>query len=138
MIFWQDFDMIKISSDGLLRSDCGNWVYKNKMKIDALPNIWHLTILNAIKPGLSRDKMANRIFNAYFVCLIQCGCIVEAFLPIMEQRLHHFLITEKRYNKLVRPFGPEEVDGRLTVKLGIRLSQILDVVSCSKRPLRYN
>lgn len=64
------------------------------------------------------------------IVFIFCGCvpwIIRAFQPIMEQRLHHFLLTERGYNKLVRPFGHKTVDGRLTVKLGLRLSAILDV-----------
>ena len=52
-----------------------------------------------------------------------------AFEPILEQSLHHYLIKQKGYNKLIRPFGEEAVGGKLTVKLGLRLSQILDVVS---------
>lgn len=50
--------------------------------------------------------------------------------PPTEQRLHHFLLKQNSYNKLIRPSGSTfngSVDSKLTVKLGMRLSQILDV-----------
>lgn len=43
-----------------------------------------------------------------------------------EKKLHEFLLSEK-YSKLIRPTGNNTV--QLTVKLGMRLSQLLDVVS---------
>ena len=42
-----------------------------------------------------------------------------------EKKLHDFLLSEK-YSKLIRPTGNNTV--QLTVKLGMRLSQLLDVV----------
>lgn len=42
-----------------------------------------------------------------------------------EKKLHEFLLSEK-YSKLIRPTGNTV---QLTVKLGMRLSQLLDVVS---------
>lgn len=42
-----------------------------------------------------------------------------------EKKLHDFLLSEK-YSKLIRPTGNSTV--QLTVKLGMRLSQLLDVV----------
>ena len=46
-----------------------------------------------------------------------------------EKKLHDFLLSEK-YSKLIRPTGNNTV--QLTVKLGMRLSQLLDVVRKSK------
>lgn len=43
-----------------------------------------------------------------------------------EKKRHEFLLSEK-YSKLIRPTGNNTV--QLTVKLGMRLSQLLDVVS---------
>jgi hypothetical protein len=43
-----------------------------------------------------------------------------------EKKLHEYLLSEK-YSKLIRPSGNNSV--KLTVKLGMRLSQLLDVVS---------
>lgn len=36
-------------------------------------------------------------------------------------------MTYRNYNPLIKPSG--DADGKLTVKLGMRLSQLLDVVS---------
>ncbi|XP_045216595.2 acetylcholine receptor subunit alpha-like 1 [Mercenaria mercenaria] len=50
--------------------------------------------------------------------------------PPTEQRLHHFLLQENAYNKLIRPSGRTvngTTDSKLTVKLGMRLSQLLEV-----------
>lgn len=43
------------------------------------------------------------------------------------KRLYYELISRRNYNKLLRPLGTHA--GRLSVKLGMRLSQLLDVVS---------
>ncbi|CAI9731360.1 acetylcholine receptor subunit alpha-like 1 [Octopus vulgaris] len=48
---------------------------------------------------------------------------VEAGPP--GKRLHHQLMVHRNYNKLLRPMGSHA--GRLSVKLGMRLSQLLDV-----------
>lgn len=44
------------------------------------------------------------------------------------KRLYHDLLIQNKYNKLIRPIG-NNTDRPLTVKMGIRLSQIIDVVS---------
>ncbi|KAH3830114.1 acetylcholine receptor subunit alpha-type unc-63-like [Dreissena polymorpha] len=47
-----------------------------------------------------------------------------------EQLLHHFLLQENSYNKEIMPAGSTingTADSKLTVKLGMRLSQLLDV-----------
>lgn len=44
------------------------------------------------------------------------------------KRLYHDLLIQNKYNKLIRPVG-NNTNRPLTVKMGIRLSQIIDVVS---------
>lgn len=44
-----------------------------------------------------------------------------------EKRLHRDLLEKRKYNKLIRPSA--EGQGALVVKLGMRLSQLLRVVS---------
>jgi len=44
------------------------------------------------------------------------------------KRLYHDLLIQNKYNKLIRPVG-NNTNKPLTVKMGIRLSQIIDVVS---------
>ena len=44
------------------------------------------------------------------------------------KRLYHDLLIQNKYNKLIRPVG-NNTDRPLTVKMGIRLSQLIDVVS---------
>lgn len=43
------------------------------------------------------------------------------------KRLYHDLLVERRYNKLIRPVSNSS--DKLVVKMGIRLSQLIDVVS---------
>ena len=43
------------------------------------------------------------------------------------KRLYDDLLKRSDYNKLIRPVG--NTSDRLTVKLGLRLTQIIDVVS---------
>lgn len=52
------------------------------------------------------------------------------------KRLYHDLLTENKYNKLIRPVG-NNTNKPLTVKMGIRLSQIIDVVCFSFVTLEY-
>ncbi|XP_052791604.1 acetylcholine receptor subunit alpha-like 1 [Mya arenaria] len=50
--------------------------------------------------------------------------------PPAEQQLHYFLLQKNPYNKLIRPSGSTAngtTVSKLTVKLGMRLSQLLDV-----------
>lgn len=44
-----------------------------------------------------------------------------------ENRLHHELLHIRSYSKLIRPTGNDSL--KLTVKIGLRLSQLLDIVS---------
>ena len=44
------------------------------------------------------------------------------------KRLYHDLLIQNKYNKLIRPVG-NNTDRPLTVRMGIRLSQLIDVVS---------
>lgn len=43
-----------------------------------------------------------------------------------ENRLHHELLTIRTYSNLIRPVSNNSI--QLTVKLGLRLSQLLDMV----------
>jgi hypothetical protein len=65
-------------------------------------------------------------FSAGFLTLVVIGfssCIDE---PV-ENRLHHELLHIRGYSKLIRPTSNNSV--QLTVKMGLRLSQLLDMVS---------
>lgn len=55
-----------------------------------------------------------------------CYCIKKAPEPV-ENRLHHDLLHVRSYSKLIRPVDSNLQ--RLTVKVGLRLSQLLDMVS---------
>lgn len=53
-------------------------------------------------------------------------------LPVSEgsddaRRLYYDLLTGRKYNKLIRPVGNSSQ--KLNVKMGIRLSQLIDIVS---------
>ena len=43
------------------------------------------------------------------------------------RRLYYDLLTGRKYNKLIRPVGNSSQ--KLNVKMGIRLSQLIDIVS---------
>lgn len=61
-----------------------------------------------------------------------CACIVFVLKFVSgnddAKRLYHDLLIQNKYNKLIRPVG-NNTNKPLTVKMGIRLSQIIDVVS---------
>ena len=65
------------------------------------------------------------------------GGIIEYFVLILvvlseandnAKRLYDDLLLRSGYNKLIRPVGNNT--DKLVVKLGIRLSQLIDIVSC--------
>jgi len=49
------------------------------------------------------------------------------------KRLYTDLLENNGYNKLIRPVGNNS--DKLTVKLGLRLSQLIDVVRVAREPL---
>lgn len=51
------------------------------------------------------------------------------------KRLYDDLLRKSGYNKLIRPVGNNT--DKLTVKLGLRLSQLIDVVSITTKHLSY-
>jgi len=55
------------------------------------------------------------------------SCIAEARANPDAKRLYTDLLVNNGYNKLIRPVGNNS--DKLTVKLGLRLSQLIDVVS---------
>ncbi|XP_045215194.2 acetylcholine receptor subunit alpha-L1-like [Mercenaria mercenaria] len=69
--------------------------------------------------------------HIFFVMLIMF--MLVRCKPPTEQRLHRYLLQENAYNKLIRPWGRilngtvNFNDSKLTVQLGMRLSQILAV-----------
>jgi len=62
-----------------------------------------------------------------------CAMVLAAVLATLvagnddAKRLYHDLLIQNKYNKLIRPVG-NDTNRPLTVKMGIRLSQIIDVV----------
>lgn len=93
------------------------------------------------RPGISlslADQQARRPASPRFLCwctglaqlvlpplliLLSIGCPVSADQD--AKRLYEDLLTD--YNRLIRPVGNNS--DRLTVKLGLKLSQLIDVVS---------
>ena len=62
----------------------------------------------------------------------QCILIVTSLVALTysnhdAKRLYDDLLRKSNYNKLIRPVG--NASDKLTVKLGLRLSQLIDVVS---------
>lgn len=51
-----------------------------------------------------------------------------------EKRLHRDLLFRRNYYKIIRPAGSDKNKSAetLTVKLGMRLSQLLDIVSSNR------
>ena len=73
---------------------------------------------------LTEDIMWKPIFLGFSSVVITAYC-VNPELP--ENRLHHELLHLRSYSKLIRPVSNHSV--QLTVKMGLRLSQLLDIVS---------
>lgn len=68
-------------------------------------------------------RMDSKWFLVASALVIVLGLGTRGHEPA-EKKLHEFLLSEK-YSKLIRPTGNNTV--QLTVKLGMRLSQLLDV-----------
>lgn len=64
-------------------------------------------------------------FCTLMVCVGLLGGVLSIQEPA-EKKLHDHLLSDK-YSKLIRPTGNSSV--KLTVKLGLRLSQLLEIVS---------
>lgn len=62
-----------------------------------------------------------------FLCSLLCYMLTLCAGNDDAKRLYHDLLLESRYNKLIRPVGNNT--DKLIVRLGIRLSQLIDVVS---------
>ena len=78
--------------------------------------------------------MAMCAIGNYFILLSLSLTAFAGIQPPKEKKLHHFLLQEKHYNKLIRPFGSTgNGTGVLTVMLGMRLSQLLMLVSIVKK-----
>lgn len=71
--------------------------------------------------------------STYVLFVLMIVVIIVRSKPPTEQRLLHYLLKENSYNSLIRPWGRvlngtiDFNDSKLTVKLGMRLSQILAV-----------
>lgn len=65
-------------------------------------------------------------FSFYLLC-----CAPDALATSDARRLYDDIMTD--YNKLIRPVGNNS--DKLTVKLGLRLSQLIDVVSVPHLPV---
>lgn len=61
-----------------------------------------------------------------YLCVFGCTLRMECEANDDAKRLYHDLIVQNKYNKLIRPVG-NNTDKPLTVEMGIRLSQIIDV-----------
>lgn len=72
-------------------------------------------------------------FNWMFIGFIVTMCVWTSGSTSEppEKRLHRDLLTGRKYSKLIRPSGTDGNSSvqKLTVKLGMRLSQLLDIVS---------
>jgi hypothetical protein len=67
-----------------------------------------------------------------YACVCVCVCVcasTEAIGNPEAKRLYTDILIRSGYNKLIRPVGNNT--DKLTVKLGLRLSQLIDVVRMS-------
>ena len=89
-------------------------------------------VLEVFIPGTSERERKMAVLSWVHLCL--CCCVFMFLtLPLTSanddaKRLYHDLLIQNKYNKLIRPVG-NNTNKPLTVKMGIRLSQIIDVVS---------
>jgi hypothetical protein len=61
-----------------------------------------------------------------YLCCVNVNISLSEICPV-ETRLHHELLHIRGYSKLIRPTANNSV--QLIVKIGLRLSQLLDMVS---------
>ena len=79
-----------------------------------------------VPKGQSNDKGSP--FSAFFLSLTLLALKFTGTSGSPEaKRLYDDLLKKSGYNKLIRPVG--NTTDTLTVKLGLRLTQIIDVVS---------
>lgn len=73
------------------------------------------------------DSLQTMVFQAVWFLLVAVGQFgLQVRANDNAKRLYHDLLIQNKYNKLIRPVG-NNTDRPLTVKMGIRLSQIIDV-----------
>ena len=85
-----------------------------------------LTLFAHSKYQKKKDDMKTfEKLYALFFCLIYAGVCGNPD----AKRLYDNLLRKNGYNKLIRPVGNNT--DKLTVRLGLRLSQLIDVVSSS-------
>lgn len=70
-----------------------------------------------------------------FIMIMVATCYGKDKEPA-ENRLHHELLHLRSYSNLIRPVSNNSV--QLIVKIGLRLSQLLDMVSCLKNRGRFD
>lgn len=108
-----------------------SWISKFQHENNAKCWHWHKYIeqfLVSISQGWTWPKMGSMLFVAVFIAL-QCA---TGLANPEAKRLYDDLLSN--YNRLIRPVGNNS--DRLTVKMGLRLSQLIDVVSISIRVLK--
>lgn len=76
--------------------------------------------------------MRTLVAKSVFIMVIVTSCYGKEKEPA-ENRLHHELLHLRSYSKLIRPVSNNSV--QLIVKIGLRLSQLLDMVSFLKKTL---
>jgi len=74
----------------------------------------------------SLDAMMSAVDAVVVLTLLSLSCQLATANPDAK-RLYDDLLRKKKYNKLMRPV--ENHGGNLTVKINLKLSQLIDVVS---------
>ena len=86
--------------------------------------------LLAVGPWSSNNMHAARLLIGFLTILLTGVCGNPD-----AKRLYDNLLRKSHYNKLIRPVGNNTE--KLTVRLGLRLSQLIDVVSTTCSNLSY-
>ena len=74
---------------------------------------------------MTYNKLVSVLYGPLLLVII---LIVTCSGDIFAEKLYHDLLIGSGYNKLIRPVGNVSERG-LTVKIGLRLTQIINVVS---------
>ena len=88
--------------------------------------LWRNPNRNFTEPKMAAGTDGSQL---WLLCAMVLATVLATLVAGNDdaKRLYHDLLIQNKYNKLIRPVG-NDTNRPLTVKMGIRLSQIIDVV----------
>ena len=103
-------------------------VFLENQSINWLRKLDNWLFLSVLAKGKCCKRLATFVLgHCIAFCLVLSSSMKACNADMDANRLYEDLLSE--YNRLIRPVANNS--DRLTVKLGLKLSQLIDVVSCA-------